>query len=310
MKNSLRYVVGAVVAGLLCAWTASAQEVKDATPPSGLSGEAPQTTGGPDAFGYTFVDSNEANCSYNFIDISATGTNVLTGDDAGSAVALGAGFDFYGTVFNALNMTSNGYISTDPTDNGPDFSNDCPLPVTPSTGGGARMYPLHDDLILTSPAAGFYEYFDVCPRPNERCAAMAGAPVDESCSIFQWNDVQHFSSSAPWDFEAILYHGTNDIVYQIGAGNPEAGSGSTTGIQNDGATIGLTYACNAAASVPDNSAVCFAHPNDISALCAPVGPGQSILEIPTADTRGLMLLALLLATAGGLMLWRRRRLNG
>lgn len=39
--------------------------------------------------------------------------------------------------------------------------------------------------------------------------------------------------------------------------------GSTTGIQNESATDGLTYACNVAASVPAATAVCFYHPTPI-----------------------------------------------
>jgi len=238
-------------------------------------------TGGPDAFGYTWADQAEATCSYNFVDISATGLQIVNGDDTASGgVALSAPFDFYGTVYNQLNMASNGYITTDPADTGPDLSNDCPLPVTPSTGGGARMYPLHDDLeLVAGTGRGLIQYFAVCPRPSDRNPG-------EACTVFMWDDVTHYGGGGPWDMEAIVYHQSNDFVFQIGPGNPELGSGSTTGIQDPPPpTTGLTYACNTAGSIPDNTAVCFFH------------PGFSPAAIPTLSEWGMIIMGLLLGIA-------------
>jgi hypothetical protein len=47
------------------------------------------------------------------------------------------------------------------------------------------------------------------------------------------------------------------VLHQIGAGNPELGADSTTGIQDDTATNGLEYQCNTPGSVPDDTAVAF-----------------------------------------------------
>ncbi|MCL4839398.1 MAG: hypothetical protein KJ058_15695, partial [Thermoanaerobaculia bacterium] len=280
--------IGPVVLGLslllLCA-PLGAAEVKDPEPPLGTPGPGPEATGGPDAFGYTFADGAEATCAaFTFIDISATGTVLGDGDDVSFAATLGAPFDFYGTSFTQLQMSSNGYISTDPTDTGPDLSNDCPLPVPPSTGGGARIYPLHDDLDLEAGIGqALYQFFPVCPRPSDRCE------VDEPCSVLMWDDVAHFPGGvdAPtWDMQVILYHVTNDFVFLVGPGNPETGSGSTTGIQDfPPPTTGLTYACNTAATIPDDTRVCFFHPNPIPEEC--ILPEPSVLEIPTLAPAGL-----------------------
>ncbi len=263
---------------------AESQEFKDPNPPTGgQSGTLARSVGGPDAFGYTFADGNEAGVTFDWIDITGTGTPLGGGDDSGYPVTLGASFNLYGTDYTDMAMASNGYLSTDPTDAGPDLSNDCPLPATPSTGGGGRIYPLHDDLIATEM---YYEYFAVCPRQNERC----GQPED--CSIFFWDDTDHFGGADSWQMEVILYHQTNDIVAQIGPGNSETGTGSTTGIQDDGATIGLTYACDTAGSVPDDSVVQFYHPNDITAICQ-VQPVDR--AVPAMSTTGIVLFAGLLA---------------
>ncbi len=271
----------------------SVEPAKDPNPAVGSPDGIPSSlTGGPDTFGYTFADTAEAECVYQFVDISATGTMIATGDDSSSGpIALGAPFDFYGVVAADLNLATNGYISTDGTDGGPDLSNDCPLPAPPSTGGGARMYPLHDDLITTS---GLMEYFPACPRVNANCA------IPEDCTVFQWSGTTHFGGGGPWEMQAILYHQSGDMIYQVEAGNPENGSGSTTGIQNLAADDGLTYACDTAASVPDMTGVCFFHPNPVAA-CA----GLPVVAIPTANNFGLLALLAGLAIAAFFMLRRR-----
>lgn len=213
--------------------------------------------GGPDAFGYTFFDQNDS-CTFDFIDISSTGTFVLNGDDVSAQVTLNRPFNIYGTLYSELSVSSNGYISTDPTDLGSDLSNDCPLPSVLSTGGGDRLYPLHDDIDL-QPGIGrlLTQYFATCPRRSQ-----AGSGI-EPCTVFQWDDAVHFLAGVTgptFDFQAILYHTSFQIVFQIGPGNPELGEGSTTGLQNFPPTDGLTYACNTPNSIPDNTAVCFANP--------------------------------------------------
>ncbi len=204
-------------------------------------------TGGPDGFGYTFIDDTEPGGPiFSWIDISTTGVLIASGDDVSSGpVALGAPFGFYTQTYTQVVAATNGYLSLfDAADGGPDLSNDCPLPATPSTPGGtpgARMYPLHDDLISNI----WHEYFAFCPHPN----------VLGGCDVFHY-DSDHFAGSGPFEFEVILNNATGDFLYQYldtGNNNTEAGSGSTTGIQNRvnvEAPIGLTYACNAGGTVP------------------------------------------------------------
>ncbi|MBL8187990.1 MAG: hypothetical protein JNK38_08285, partial [Acidobacteria bacterium] len=233
---------------------------------------APNATGGPDTFGHTWRDNQGANpIPYQFIDISGTGTVLGSGDDEGYPYTLQAPFSFYGQAVTTVAATTNGYISTDQTDDGPDLSNDCPLPSVPSTGGGARIYPLHDDLILNGNNSIKVQYFATCPRPNDYggCA--------EACTVFMWDNVEHFGGNgATWDMEAILYHTRNEIVYQIGPGNPETGGGSTTGIQNAAATIGLNVSsCNTAGSIPNGYAVAIFAPNQPS-CCTITCPANQV----------------------------------
>lgn len=223
------------------AWAANANRKVAAPNSSNL-------TGGPDGFGYYFVDQDEAILSFQFQDIAATGTLVVSGNEAGQAVTLSNGFSFYGNTYNDLVMSTNGYLSTDVTDPGTDNSNDCPIPAVPNVGAGARMYPVHDDLVVTG---GYVEYFATCPRTNE--LAIDGAAED--CTIFQWDDTNHFGSTATFTFDAqtILYHASGVILHQV-QGDLAAGANSTTGIQDDTGSVGLEYACNTPGSLNSSGA--------------------------------------------------------
>lgn len=280
-------------AAISLAVSAVAQEPKD--PPSSGNSVTPGTQGVVgDNFGYTFSDSSGATCSFDFVDISGSGTEIVpagTDDGASAAIPIPTDFDFYGTQVTELVMASNGYLSTDNTDTGPDLSNDCPLPATPSTGGGARIYPMHDDLVATG--GGFYEYFATCPRPSDQFPI-----IGLGCHVFQWDGATHFGDAAAFTFQAILYDDSYEIVFQHLAGNPEEGSGSTTGIQNAAADDGLTYACDTAATVVADTAQCFVHPN-------PAAQGIGGTPVPTMSRYGIVALVLVLMALGGIVLVRR-----
>ena len=47
------------------------------------------------------------------------------------------------------------------------------------------------------------------------------------------------------------------------------GSASTTGLQNEDRTIGITFACNRAATITDSLAVCYIHPASGKTDCLP-----------------------------------------
>jgi uncharacterized repeat protein (TIGR01451 family) len=273
---------------------------------SAVAYDAGAASGGPDGFGYTFVDSQEpGGPAYRLIDIATTGTPVLVGtpenggDDIASApidLTVGGtrpGFSLYGVTYPALVMTSNGYLTTDGDDTGNDFSNDCPLPQNPSVPvgtHGARLYPLHDDLALTPGiAAGFHQYF-----PS---AVAAGRPPDRGpdvgVHVFLWKSATHVESPpSRFDFEALLYD-DGDIVFLYGPGDPDAGLSSTTGIQDAAPpTTGLQIACNTGGSLAANRAVLILNPRfadvavtkDVDAP-APTA-GDTITYTVVAENRG------------------------
>ena len=208
--------------------------------------------GGPDRFGYSYIDSNEfGGPSYNFIDITSSGTtSILFGDDESQGpIPIGFDFDFYGTSHSEFYLSSNSLISF-----GNEIvsrTNQCPLPDTDSPNDFiALMWDDldpgdQDDLV-------YYESFATCP--------IGGG----ACLIVQYDKYHHFpggGTNIAGTFEAILFE-NGDILLQYADAGDEEGLSSTTGIENSDGTSGLTYAnCNTAGHLTDELAICFAHPN-------------------------------------------------
>ena len=88
--------------------------------------------GGPDGFGYRFIDSDEpGGPDFQWNDLSASGTRIssLTRDDEMSGpIPLGFLFEFYGHTFDSVRVSTNGFLSFD--DTVPEFVNQ-PLPGAP-----------------------------------------------------------------------------------------------------------------------------------------------------------------------------------
>ncbi|MEM0897323.1 MAG: right-handed parallel beta-helix repeat-containing protein, partial [Verrucomicrobiota bacterium] len=220
------------------------------------------TTGGPDNFGYTFIDSMEHNGpAFQWIDITATGQEVISqGDDTastsnvdgiGATVTLTFPFTFHGVTYESLSPTSNGYLSTDTVEKGQDASNDSTLPTPPSDGIGARLYVFHDDLTLdSSNGKVYYQYLDHSGHPHSDCGV----------SVFSWVDLRFAGGSAlPLNFQALLFD-NGDILYQYNTSGLSFGTSVTVGIQNEAGSDGLLYGANTAGFITNNLAVLFEPP--------------------------------------------------
>jgi hypothetical protein len=79
--------------------------------------------GGPDAFGYIWVDSDEpGGPTFDWIDIQTTGTLVselldpYSDDEFVGPFSIGFDFSFYGVSYNEFYISSNGFIGFGPTD--------------------------------------------------------------------------------------------------------------------------------------------------------------------------------------------------
>lgn len=203
-----------------------------------------RATGGPDGFGYSYIDSNEVSPyapSYLWIDACASGTSLGLSDDGTASIPIGFTFDFYGNPYTSALVDNNGNLSMGADPGG--FSNDCPMPST--SENDPMLYPFWDDL-NNQTGDVCWEYHAVCPQPDG-----IGTGTGE-CVVIEWFDRPHYQQIGSTTFEAILYEG-GDIVYQyadVDFGDPayDGGASATVGIEDDlaGAGYFLEYSCNAA----------------------------------------------------------------
>ena len=229
-----------------------------------------------DSFGYALTNSSQGGqCNYQFIDITSqvpalalTASSTFPANDDGRTgvidlAAVNGAFNFYGQTVSQLVMSTNGYIGTSPATTGGDFNNLCG--ATPSAdNNGSRMQVMHDDLIAGSLR---WASFAQCPR------ASTVAPSEQRCLVFQWNNMGLYTGTATsgdFDFQAVVYPQTWQIIYQYRNSIPGNGEGATVGILNP-ASPGqqLTSSCNQAQVTPLR-AVCFYHPQHLPPVSADI----------------------------------------
>jgi hypothetical protein len=201
----------------------------DAKGSDGLRGGVqPYAQGGPDGFGYRFIDSDEAGGPpVDWVEIDGHGgiDSGIHGDDVNlGPFPLGFNMPFYGATFSSVRICSNGWLSF--TSTSTSFSN-----VTiPNTAAP-------NDLI-----APYWEDFDL--RNNQGIILYRSEPV-LGRFIVEWKNVPRFGApNDRYTFQAILcVDGSIQYNYQSVTGLL---TGGTVGIENSTGTIGLLVVFNAA----------------------------------------------------------------
>ncbi len=200
------------------------------------SGAVGLFTGGPDASGYRWIDSDTSGGpTYSWIDISGSGTTFGAGDEARYTFTLPYSFNFYGTSYTQVWVSTNGWLSfgTDPGTNAP---NNVTIPNTATPN--RSVFVFWDDLNLV-PADNSNIYYQVFgSSPNRYC-------------VVTWKDARHKSGSQPTNqvtFQAILNE-NGRIVLQykdcaLGDTLYNWGKSATVGIENTTGTVGLQYLFN------------------------------------------------------------------
>lgn len=205
------------------------------------AGTASARSGGPDGFGYTFKDSTEAGGpTYNWVEISSTGTMILPGSDDVfvSGISVGFFFNYYGTDYSQVSISNNGIIFAS---GGSGIYTNEPIGFS---GPHNFIAPFWDDLVTWNSADAIY-YQTVGTGPNRMF-------------VVEWHDNQGYSSTpSNITFEAILYEGSNNILFQykdVDAGSPSYNNGSSATVGIEGPTgQGLQYSYNEAVLFGESS---------------------------------------------------------
>ena len=234
---------------------------------------APATNGGPDAYGYTYADSNEASCGTMFNDISGVGTPLGLSDDGEVNVTVPFAITLYDVTTTTLRIGNNGALSLGATSGDVSASNEA-LPVASDAfADGAGVMPFWDD--LDDSTGDVYT------------AVMGSAPNRQF--IVQWHNRPHYNDSPDTGtFQVVFYEGTRkiDFVYDdVYFSNPDwdNGESATIGINQDGSNA-LQYSFNTPAILTGTSpvsAICFDRVESVT-LVKTVGTDSSNCAV--ADT--------------------------
>ncbi len=225
---------------------------------------------------YQYITSNyPGGPTYNYIDIRSTGTYNQLSDDTYIPAPIGFNFSFYDTNNNKVFLSSNGYLTFG---SGDSTYYNYAFP----TSGLPRIAPFFDDLMPNDSGSGVY-YQTEGTAPNRRL-------------IVQWRLQDHFSESPNTvDFEAILYEGTNNILFQykdttFGDSN-DYGSSATVGLNKGDGLTALQFSDNTP-SLSDRLAILYS-PGALNSSILTVSstPDHSTIDNSTTVTVGVSTLS-------------------
>lgn len=236
--------------------------------PASRGGAQSFDAGGPDAFGYVWIDSNESGGpAFDYTDISGTGTALALGDDEGVSVPLPFPFEFYGDSKSDVTVSSNGYLTFGTF--GSDLSND-PIPAAATPNDLIAV--LWDDL---NPAAA-------------NSLGVFTQDMGDGRFIVQWS-VTAFAGSVRFDAQAILF-ADGSIEFQYSNVDEADVLSTTVGIENADGTDGLQIAFDQA-YLEDGLAIRIEAPSRLVTSVSPasgtVAPGESVTVTATLSAEEL-----------------------
>lgn len=213
----------------------------------------PATTGGPDAFGYTFIDSNEPGSPlYAWEEISPTGTIITSWtslyDGFSGPISIGFPFYYYDNAYSELYISTEGYISFG---RGYYYTPSCcelPSPSLPNNDIAIFGENLHLVQYGTESAV----YYQTLSNPNRL--------VIEFVNVY-------FCCGYPPPYAGITYqlilYENGDILAQYKTLRDN--TAYYIGIENEDGTDGLSYT----ASLADNLAILYHYPTNVFLNASP-----------------------------------------
>lgn len=161
-------------------------------PPMLMSG------GGPDQYGYLWKDSDEPGGPvFSWIDVSSGTPIYLSDDDWITGIPLGFNFNYYGTVFNTVNIMSNGWVSF----NDYDFMYPWTIP--------SLDWEFHNFAGAIAPFAR-----DLNPPSGNYIRYKTFGTAPTRYFIVEYNNIPNFGGGNNKTFEIIFYESSNKIRFQ------------------------------------------------------------------------------------------------
>ena len=215
-------------------------------------------TGGPDTFGYTYIDSTEQggpDYSTEWEDIYATGTPVTfvansfyPFDDEGAATAqIGFSFSYYGQTYSSVEISTNGFVKFGSAIDGSGSTAYSPVNMPNSAENNNVI------------AALWFDQFSM----NAYTSTAGTAPNRRF--ILQWWVPASWTGTVPFQYELKLYENGDIVtVYPQGDAGTFYNYGfsfwETVGMENSGGTDGLQYMYQGDRSIPAGTAIRFSPP--------------------------------------------------
>ena len=160
-----------------------------------------------------------------WIDITADSTVLSLGDDDVQRIALPFDFRFYGTTYDDLWVSSNGFVSF--ASGHTIVANIC-LPHTNVPNNA--IYAFWDDLRPADGGGG---------------GTIYAKQVDSETFVIEWHEVSHYGSSDHETFEIILKQDNTILLQYQSLSNV---SSATVGVENANGTAAQQYWCNGSGS--------------------------------------------------------------
>ncbi|MBI3189284.1 MAG: DUF1573 domain-containing protein, partial [Ignavibacteriales bacterium] len=183
--------------------------------------------GGPDAFGYVWIDSDEpGGPAFDWIDISTVGTAITTwtgsDDDGHFITTLPFTFPYYGNTYTSARIGTNGFLGFDVASTTYGATNGA---IPSSASPNDAIYGFWDDLDVGAGGTVYY-YYDAANNKY----------------IVQYNAVMHYSAGGPYTFQIILKPSGEILVQYLSVTTPD--NSATLGIENSDGTVGLQVVYN------------------------------------------------------------------
>jgi hypothetical protein len=203
--------------------------------------------GGPDAFGYSYIDSDQpGGPAFEWIDIRTTGNLAIGANSEWNIVSLPFPFTFYGSTKTSVTISSYGYLS---------FG---------STGKSSDNHPIPEFYWPNNLICPFWDNF--YPNNYLQQAGSVYYMATSSQFIVQYTNVIHLCCEDPSTFQVIL-NADGTILFQYLDMQGDLTS-ATVGIENEAGNVGLEIAYNEP----------YVH-NNLTILISPVEPCSWITSL-------------------------------